>query len=288
MNITSLIKRHALAAYFILAYAISWGGIFIVIRPAGFSSGDLSMAQTLLVWIAILLGPSLSGLLLTWLTGGRAGLLTLRVRLGHWRVDRRWYATLLITPLLAGTILFVLSLISPDFRPALVANDDKLPLLVLFVALSFGAGVEEIGWTGFATPNVRLRHSVLSTGLLIGALWGGWHFLGDFVGSRSAYGALFLPHFLAYWFVTLITLRLLMTWVYDHTESLFLAWLIHASYTAPLFVLTPPNASGAENFLFEALFASALLVVVVVIVAEGGLFVRPARPVVRPRGRAMS
>jgi hypothetical protein len=36
---------------------------------------------------------------------------------------------------------------------------------------------EELGWTGFATPRLRLRHGFLATGLIVGVPWGAWHLL---------------------------------------------------------------------------------------------------------------
>jgi len=35
--------------------------------------------------------------------------------------------------------------------------------------------LEELGWTGFAMPRLRLRYAVLGTGLIVGGLWGAWH-----------------------------------------------------------------------------------------------------------------
>ena len=47
---------------------------------------------------------------------------------------------------------------------------------------------EEIGWTGFAIPELRKRFNILSTGLLLGALWGAWHFLPVFFGCEDVSG----------------------------------------------------------------------------------------------------
>jgi hypothetical protein len=33
-----------------------------------------------------------------------------------------------------------------------------------------GAFLEELGWTGFAVPTLRLRHVVLAIGLIVGAV----------------------------------------------------------------------------------------------------------------------
>ena len=44
---------------------------------------------------------------------------------------------------------------------------------------------EELGWTGFATPTLRRRNRVLATGLIVGVLWGAWHFLVTLWGSGT-------------------------------------------------------------------------------------------------------
>ncbi len=35
---------------------------------------------------------------------------------------------------------------------------------------------EELGWTGFAIPELGKRYGILTTGLIVGLLWGAWHF----------------------------------------------------------------------------------------------------------------
>lgn len=87
----------------------------------------------------------------------------------------RWYGTLLISPLFAAIVLFALSLVSPSFVPGIVTSNDKAALLVFGLVGGLAAGFfEELGWTGFAVPKLRLRHSVLVTGLMVGLLWGAW------------------------------------------------------------------------------------------------------------------
>jgi membrane protease YdiL (CAAX protease family) len=262
-------RRYPLLSYFALAYAITWGGVLVVVGPSGLRSGDLAMPRGMLVWIAMLAGPSIAGLVLTAVVAGRDGLRDLRRRLGRWRVPPRWYATLLITPLIGSAIVAGLTLVSADFRPWLMVERDKTLVLGMFVALVVGAGVEELGWTGYATPRLRLRYGSLGAAVLLGSLHGGWHFLADFSGRGDAAPLLYVSRFVIFWLVGLIALRLLMVWVYEHTESLLLGQLIHASYTAPLFLLTPPAASPAQLLLLWTLFTAAFTAFVVVLVRSG-------------------
>jgi uncharacterized protein len=261
-RVLAAIRGHPILSYFLLAYAISWIGIFGVVGVSGLRSGDLTISTGMLVWSLMLAGPGAAGILLTYLVAGREGLSDFRRRLLHWRVPRQWYATLLITPVVGSIIVASLSLISPDFRPMLLVESPAI-VTVMFLVLIFGAAVEELGWTGYATPRMRLVYGYFGTALLLGTLHGAWHFLADFSGRADASPLLYFPRFVVFWIVGLFALRLLMVWVYEHTESLLLGQLIHASYTAPLFVLTPPNASAAQMLvlwtLFTAVFATVVL-----------------------------
>jgi membrane protease YdiL (CAAX protease family) len=277
MKVAAFVKRHPILTYFTLAYGITWVGIALLLRLEGLRRGELGTGQVLAVWGLMLLGPGLAGPLLTGITEGRAGLRAFLGRMTRWRVRLRWYAPLLIVPALAAAVLGALSLASPDFAPGIVTADNRPLLLALLVAVAFGAGIEELGWTGFATPRLRLVHGVLAAGLILGVLWGGWHFLGDFSGSRGIYGALFPVHYLAFWIVPLVAFRVLMVWVYDHTGSLLLAQLLHASYTGTLVVLGPTGLTGTQSLLYEAIFAVMLsAIVALLVVPEAWRTVRPS------------
>jgi membrane protease YdiL (CAAX protease family) len=138
-----------------------------------------------------------------------------------------------------------------------------------------GGFVEELGWTGFAIPRLRLRYGVLATGLIVGVLWGAWHLLQMWwVGGTSSGAlplALFLPLFFFSAVAQLTAYRVLMVWVYDRTASLLVAMLMHASYIAStLFILSPMPIAGVPFLTYAWVFAAALwLVVTAVAVANG-------------------
>jgi hypothetical protein len=61
--------------------------------------------------------------------------------------------------------------------PGVFASDDMVSLLVIGLAAGLMTGLcEELGWTGFVIPRLRLRYGILTTGLIVGMLWGAWHF----------------------------------------------------------------------------------------------------------------
>jgi hypothetical protein len=272
------IKSHSVLTYYVLVFAISWGGFLLVGGP-GFLSGTNWKTDPLFlfaVWLMVT-GPPVAGILLTGLVRGNAGLRELLSRLLKWRVGVRWYvAALLVAPLLQAAILFGLSRISPVFLPAIVTTDVKANLLLSgIVAGLLGGFMEELGWTGFAIPRLRLRHSVLATGLIVGILWGAWHLLQMWWVGRTASEAIPLTLFLLQYFslavIALKAYRILMVWVYDRTESLLIVILMHASYIATtLFVIAPPTTGGPYLTYAWVWTISLWIVVAAVVVANRG------------------
>ena len=267
-SIEASIKKHPVLTYYILTFAISWGGGFIVLGPDRILGiRQPSQAQFLFAILAGIAGPSAAGILLTGLIDGQTGLQNLRSRLFKWRAGARWYAVALLTgPLVASAVLFALSLTDSAFLPGILVSDHKVSLLLIGIAVGLGAGFfEELGWTGFAIPRLRLRHGILTTGLIVGFLWGAWH-LPLFSGRGSPSGmpiALYLSVLL---FSFLPPFRVLMVWLYDRTESLLMVMIMHAGLSATSLILQP-QATGVRVVAYDLVFATALWVVVAVVTA---------------------
>ena len=266
MAINTFLKKHAVLIYFALTFAISWGGILFVLGPSvtPAKEGEIEMLMPLMYCLFIA-GPCIAGILMTMLVNGRAGLRDFGSRLFKWRVSVRWYAVaLLTTPFLLMVVLFALSQISPDYLPRIFATDDKAFLLQFSIIVALiVAVVEEPGWTGFATPRLRLRYGVLTTGLIVGLVWGVRQFLvvywvvGNSVGSLSP--LIYFPAILLTW---MPTYRVLMVWVYDRTASLLVAILMHVSLVTFWTMLTPVIITGAPLVIYYLAFTVAMWVVI--------------------------
>jgi membrane protease YdiL (CAAX protease family) len=284
-TIKAFIKSHPLLSYFALAFAISWGGMLLIIGGVGAIPGTAEETTKLFpaVYLVTVAGPSLAGLLLTGLTGGWTAFRELGSRLLKWRVGARWYAVaLLTTPLTVMATLLSLSLISPEFLPGFLTTSVKASMLQFGFVASLGlltGLLEELGWTGFAIPRLLGRHGVLATGLFVGLLWGAWHFLSNIWGSGTSSGvplALFMPAIL---FSFLPPYRMLMVWVYERTESLLVAILMHASLVAFWIISTPVGIAGMPLVTWYLVWAAVLWVVVgAVSLAQGGHLSRQPPP----------
>ena len=280
-NIKAFIKGHPLLSFYALVFAISWGAILIVVGlgPGGFSATPQQFQKAVPYAVpAMVLGPGVAGIILTGLIDGRAGLREFRSRLLKWRVGARWYAVALLTAPLVFTAVFVpLSLISPEFLPRIFITSDKATVLLMGIAAGLTAGIfEELGWTGFAIPRMRLRYGVLGTGLIVGILWAAWHLLQNYwasgVTSGEISGTFWLVNAVVGTLVgSLVAYRVLMVWVYERTGgSLPMAMLMHVSLTFFTIIVFPPSAVEANLISGYAYTAVLWVLVVAVAVANGG------------------
>ncbi len=236
------IKAHSLLVYFFLALAISWGAILFAVGTDGF---PVTEDQLPVLIVAMLLGPSGAAVLAAGLSSGKEGVRDLFSRLLRWRVGAGWYAFALLTaPISTILVLSIFSLFSPDFPAALSRADDKLGLIIMWIVSGLMVGFfEELGWTGFAIPKMRRKHGVFMTGLVVGLLWGAWHLLVNLEADTFA-GALPFALLLTRLFTWLPAYRILMTWVYDRTESQLVVTLMHVSLVATTGILDPVLAGG--------------------------------------------
>jgi hypothetical protein len=258
-------RRHPGLTYYALVFVISWGGILYLVGPVGIPGTPEQVATLMpIVLVALFAGPSIAAVACTGLVRGRAGFRDLVSRGLRWRVGARAYAAALLTaPLLVAAVFFGLSRISSEFLPGNVTAGDKLGLVLFGVAWGLVGGglLEELGWTGFAVPELRRHHGPFATGIIVGLLWGAWHYLIAFWASGTSTGALswaaFLPA-MVFYVASLPAYRVLMVWLYDRTQSLLLAMLMHAVFSASMLVLQPPVTSLRAGLTWNVVLAALL------------------------------
>ena len=255
-------RRSPVATYFLLTFLISWLGALSVAAHSFVRGQPLPKIVGLMVFPAMLLGPCISGILLTWLTDGRDGLRNLFARLRKWRVAPKWYALLLLPPALVLLVLLSMkSAVSTEFAP----NN-------FYVGILFGipAGIfEEIGWMGYAYPKMVLKWSPLKSAIVLGLLWSLWHLPAvNFLGASAPHGAYWFPFFLAF-SLAMTAIRVLICWQYSHTNSLLLAQFMHISSTGTLVVFSPPVSPSHET-MWYAIYGCALWAIVGMIAGKHG------------------
>ncbi len=275
-SIRALIKTHPVVSYYILAFAISWGALLPTMIIDGIPATKEQLNALMPIAIGgMLLGPLVSGLVMIGLVDGSDGFRELGARLRTWRVGLGWYAlALLLSPLVLLAVLMGLSLFSPVYLPGIFTTADKGSRLIMGLSSGLVVGLcEEIGWTGFVTPKLLRRHSILATGLIVGVLWGLWHILPIVIWASGAYSAPLSPasyiavRSLVYLLGGLVATRVMMVWIYDHTRSLLLLALMHFTQTAVSRIYEPEGIGGTSLYVYDVVGLAALWIVVAIVAA---------------------
>ena len=173
-------RRHPVLSYYGLVFTISWGGILMLVGRGGIPGEPDDVARLFpFVLAALFAGPSVSGVVMIALVSGRVGLGAARERLslargrsvvGGSAPDRAGAGR-------RGAVRAVALLGRLRPRPAHRGGQARFAQLRARVGLVGGGLLEELGWTGFAVPTLRRRYTALTTGLIVGLLWGTWHVL---------------------------------------------------------------------------------------------------------------
>jgi uncharacterized protein len=258
-NRRAILLQHPVIAYFVLAFAVSWPGALAVASPHLASPGPMPTLTGILMFPAMLLGPSVVGIFLTHTVDGRTGVRELFGRMLPGRVAPRWYAALLIPPVLIWSVLvFLEAVVSPVYAP-------NLFLIGIFFGIPAGL-LEEIGWMGYAFPKMLARRTPLTASIALGLLWSAWHLpVINYLGTATPHGEYWVPFFLAF-ATTMTPMRVLICWIYSNTKSLLLAQLMHISSTGSLVIFSAPRVTARQEVMWYLLYASALWFTVGIVV----------------------
>ncbi|MEJ2867801.1 CPBP family intramembrane glutamic endopeptidase [Actinomycetospora sp. OC33-EN08] len=268
-----LLARRPLTSFFVMAYAFSW----LVWSPWVLGEDGAGLLPTridpaLIGYLnaaAILAGPTVAGLVMARVTGGRAGVRALLARLVLWRVGVQWYVVALVgVPLimLVGTTIWAGA--GPT-SGALGGPSYLLTYVVTFVLVTVLGGplFEEIGWRGFALPRMQSSLGALGASVVLGVLWALWHLPQFLVPSWAASSGGGGVSGILLFTLTAITFTVVITWLFNHTRaSLLIAVLVHSSidtFSITLGALFPPDVLASAMPFMIGFGAVALVLVAV-------------------------
>lgn len=257
------LKRHSLVIGIILMFLFTW-----IIDLA--NSGILPIQFPFVVYLFLGWGFVFASVIMTGLTLGKEGVVSLLKRYLQWRVSWKWYLVAFgLAPALwiAGVYLYAaLVHVSPDFSTIMAykifGESANLPLFVLpFFLIDLIANGEEIGWRGYVLPRLQAKHNALTSTMILGVVWGLWHlpkFLSHFDVTAFVW---FMLHTMAF--------AVILTWLYNSTKgSLFLVSICHAASNTVGIFLPVANTTSGENigaYITVVLLEIAAAVVVTVI-----------------------
>jgi len=120
-------------------------------------------------------------------------------------------------------IVFVLRIDNESVKNIKIVDYSKLPQL--FIAnIFYGPMGEELGWRSYALNVLQKKHSPLIASLIIGILWGFWHFPLWFMSGYSGYT---LAIYILFFMAGLISLSVFLAFFYNQSKSILVAIWIH-------------------------------------------------------------
>lgn len=262
------LKRHPLAAYFALAFGLTWPFLIAdALGAYGLIPFRLTLAGPGILLVLLMgFGPTFAALIVTGATSGKAGIGALLRRLLIWRVGIRWYAVVILG---TGAVFFTAALIYSALGGALRATQPVsavelgLMLLVSFVIHGLLNG-EELGWRGVALPRLLARYEALTASLILGAVWTVFHLPLFFIPGGSVGGNQANTPLLAF-LVQTLSAAVLVTWLYNNTRgSVLFAYLFHAAVNTWPDLFHSVAADGMMDWLTGGLFALAAVIVILV------------------------
>lgn len=241
--LADVVRRHPLASFIVLAYALSW-----TLVPLGGLLGC---------------GPFLAAVAVLWVVDGRPGVMALVRRMLQWRVGVRWYAVAILLPTVVTVLAATLTVAqgAPTPTSSQLEAWSEVPFtffLVLLVPL-FGPW-EEPGFRGFALSDLRVRHSALAAALLVGVIHVGFHVPLFVTGDIPLSDGVFI-----------LAASVVFAWlVLGSGGSVLLAMVMHAANNAVSGEFISPLFTGADGTWLGWIRALLWCVVALVVVAVAG------------------
>ena len=177
------------------------------------------------------------------------------------RLDLRWsLVALLLIPVVAVTGLLAHSFFG---GPQLGLRTTALfPQVIVILLISLG---EEYGWRGFALPRLQKSLSALHASLVLGMVWGIWHYPGFLIGAGVP---LDMP-FTVFMCWTVLA-AVLMTWVYNNTGGSVLSAILMHSAANATFNYLPVLPEFVGQMTTFSVFLGLLALAAVLVVSRYG------------------
>jgi uncharacterized protein len=254
---STFLRRHPVATFFALSYASAWAWWLPLVILGDRMPGAIGLMLAILGAAM----PSTMAIVLVARLHGRGEVRRLLRRLLMGRVGIFWYAAIVALTALMVVAVWVSTLFGAP-APVVVATIAGTLSIFLFSIFPGSAVGEELGWRGFALPRLQARHSALAASLIVGTVWGAYHFPLFLIGTPNRPLALFLP-----FAISCVIMSIFYTWMYNGTRgSLLIVVLLHATTNLPLTVLyTPLTIEGhvlPAYWTFNAMLALAAVVLI--------------------------
>lgn len=219
-------ERKNLLIFFILTFVISWL-LWIPDLLVAYSiipTGPIQIISQFAIF-----GPLIAAFYLTFKKQGKAEAKRLWISGWNFRFKKTWIIALFIPIFTAGLTFIIVSIIEPFDRLQYAAPVIMwIPFFILYYFIG-GPFAEEYGWRGYALDRLQLKFNALISSVILGLIWGLWHFPLVFIPGTTQSNIPFYEFLLIQ-----IVISVIYTWIVNNNRdkdgniNVFLAMLYHA------------------------------------------------------------
>lgn len=226
-SLIKIVNHYRLLIFFFLAYLLTYplAALYSV---------------SLIFPLLALFAPAAAAVIVLGATEGKTGIKRLFARLLIWRVPLKWYAFVIFVPFLLVLAVWAIHSIFWAAMPFNLLELSPVSFLIAFLIIG-----EELGWRGFALPELQKRFSSLTASLILGVLWAFWHLPNFLIPGYPHYEQSFFAFLLA-----ATAYSILITFVFNRTSgSVLVASVFHAAIN----LLSPAGIPSTRALWLEAL-----------------------------------
>ena len=222
-----------------ISFGLAWGilGLYIFLSDRMEALFGQLTGNHPLFFLAVY-APAFAAFTLVAISSGPIGLRSFLGRALLWRCSVAWYAFLIIgIPLIfIGGSAIRGNLFSEPFP-----FTSLQAVFVGFFVAAIKGPMEEFGWRGLALPLLQRRFTPIWAGLILGAIWGLWHFPAFFLSGTQQSDWSFTA-----FFAGCLAISVIVTALFNRSHgSILLSAFFHFQLMNPIF----PDAQPYDTYL---------------------------------------
>ena len=162
------------------------------------------------------------------------------------KLPLRWWLVSILAPLAIAAVAFLAGVLFHEVQPStslLLDNPYMIPGTFLFMFFLGGSLQEEFGWRGYALPRLLQRYNPVVASVVLGVIWGFWHWPLFFITGLS-------QSFMSFPVFMMLTLSFSFwfTWLHLKTKgNIFAALLLHTGLNTAFSVFPPVDQTQGDS-----------------------------------------